>query len=93
MDQIEPHHAYEFADAQLADNPDVALKTLQKYNWGCQEYSKYYVERGIVTKNPFGMIGMRSCGYFWLSWLQLECDLKKLWNSRGTGLMTQSIKA
>ena len=25
LDQIEPEHAYEFADAQLADNPDVAL--------------------------------------------------------------------
>jgi hypothetical protein len=31
LDQIEPHHAYEFADAQLADNPDVALKALQNY--------------------------------------------------------------
>ena len=59
LDQIEPHHAYDFADAQLADNPDVALKTLQNYNWGCQEYSKYYVERGIVTKkNPFGSINL-----------------------------------
>ncbi|MDG2405841.1 MAG: hypothetical protein P8M25_13080 [Paracoccaceae bacterium] len=53
LDQIEPHHAYEFADPQLANSPDVALKTLQNYNWGCQEYFKCLVERGIIKKNPF----------------------------------------
>ncbi len=26
LDQIEPHHAYELANAQLVNNPDVALK-------------------------------------------------------------------
>ena len=54
LDQIEPHHAYEFADAQLANKPDVALKTLQNYNWGCQEYFKYLVERGIIKITLFG---------------------------------------
>ena len=74
LDQIEPHHAYEFADAQLVNNPDVALKTLQNYNWGCQEYFKYLVERGIIKNNPFWGINLGRRGKRPKSWQPFTRD-------------------
>lgn len=75
IDQVEPHHAYEFLDAILEDRPDVSRSTLSTNIWGCQAFFNFLIEdKGALSINPFNRINLRKRGTKAVEWQRYETD-------------------
>ena len=75
IDQVEPHHAYEFLDAILEDRPNVSRSTLSTNIWGCQAFFNFLIEdKGALSINPFNRINLRKRGTKAVEWQRYETD-------------------
>ena len=75
IDQVEPHHAYEFLDAILEDRPNVSRSTLSTNIWGCQAFFNFLIEdKGALSINPFNRINLRKRGAKAVEWQRYETD-------------------
>ena len=53
LEELEPFHAFSFADAQLAENPNVSRTVLKDNNWAVSVFVRSLVEKGLIKSNPF----------------------------------------
>ena len=75
IDQVEPHHAYEFLDALLEENPKVARSTLDTNIYGCRAFFNFLIEdKGALKINPFNRILLRKRGVKPVEWQRYETD-------------------
>ena len=57
IEELEPFHAFGFADRQIEENPSVSKTVLKDNNWAVSKFFSHLVEKGLIKVNPF--VGIR----------------------------------
>ena len=57
IEEVEPFHAFSFADRQIEENPTVSKTVLKDNNWAVSKFFSHLVEKGLIKVNPF--VGIR----------------------------------
>lgn len=62
IEEIEPFHAYSFADLQLDVRSNVSKAVLKDNNWSVSRFFNHLVEKGHLKVNPFARISLGKRG-------------------------------
>ena len=57
IEEVEPFHAFNFANRQIEENPTVSKTVLKDNNWAVARFFNELVEKGLIKVNPF--VGIR----------------------------------
>ena len=62
IEEIEPFHAFSFADSQLEVRSNVSKAVLKDNNWAASRFLKHLVEKGHLKVNPFAGLDLGKRG-------------------------------
>ena len=75
IDQVKPFHVFEYIDALLGEDPDMARSTLNDKVWQCSSFFKMIMEKNLgITANPFVGIDLANRGKATVSWQRYTND-------------------
>ena len=56
IEELEPFHAFSFADRQIEENPMVSKSVLKDNQWAASSFLNHLVEKGLIKINPFASV-------------------------------------